>query len=343
MHSIFRRRRRSRLKKKLRKFLKNKKKKEKKRSQITNKNRVENVVISAGTSFSLFEDPENVIEVIQQLEIHKKISKKNKNIQINLSQITKIDIGAISCLLAKVNEMIKITKVKIWGTMPQNPHCKKVFDESGFLDYMTDLSGKKFSNQSDNFIFRVGSNKTRNERVGKTIEKAIKFITGKEEKYPPIYSIVQEICSNSVEWANPPETRSKNWFLGINKSSEGNNTCITFTMTDIGFGILHTLNKKFGTIIVEAFLSDTEVLKRAFEKKYGSKTKEANRNRGLPLIKDRYERNFIKDLKVITNNVLYDFEQSRQTRIIKKNFPGTFYFWNVDLNCINKWNLIREN
>lgn len=343
MRSILRKRRRSKLKRKHRNFLKNKRKKEEKRSRSSYKNKVENIVINAGKSFSLFEDPENVILVIEQLETHKKVSKRIKNIQINLSGITKIDIGAISCLLAKVNEMTKITRVRIWGTIPQNLECKKVFDESGFLDYMTDLSGNKFTNKSDNFIFKVGSDKTRNERVGKTIEKAMKFITGKEEKYPPVYSIVQEICSNSVEWANAPETRNKNWFLGINKTTDVGNTYVTFTMTDIGYGILHTINKKFATLITEAlFTKDTEVLKRAFEKKYGSKTKETNRNRGLPLIKDRYEKKYIKNLKVITNNVSFDFEQTELTKIINKNFPGTFYHWKVDLNCINKWNQIKE-
>ena len=116
-------------------------------------------------------------------------------------------------------------------------------------------------------------------------------------------------------------------------------------MTDIGFGILHTLNRRFGTLIKEKLQlkKDTQILERAFERRYGSKTGESNRNRGLPLIKDRFEKNFIKDLKVITNNVFLDFTDNNKTRILSKNLPGTFYTWNIDINCLKKWNQISIN
>lgn len=204
---------------------------------------------------------------------------------------------------------------------------------------MWDLGGNKFKKHSENFIFKVGTDRTNNERVGRTIEKAIKYLTGVELKFPPIYSIVQEICSNSVEWANSPKTRNKNWFLAVNYPRDKEGNYIEFTMTDIGFGILHTLNRRFGTFISETLklTKDTEILNRAFERKYSSKTNETNRNRGLPLIKDRFERSFIKKLRVITNNVFLDFEDEINTRLLSKNLPGTFYTWQVDLNCIKKW------
>lgn len=347
--ALLRKRRRSNRKIKLSNIEKERRRKIRSLEKITrnkkNKNRIENIKIDAGSSFSLFNEPENVIQIIQSLDKCKTKSRYIKYVQLDLSNITQIDIGAISFLLAKIHEISQIKRVKFWGIGPQDKACKKLFNESGFLDYMIDLSGKKFTKQSDNFIFKVGTDKTRNERVGKTIEKSMKFLIGREQKYPPVYSIVQEICSNSVEWANAPETRNKNWFLGVNYPVDSKNKYITFTMTDIGFGILHTLNRRFGKIITETLQlkKDTEILERAFERKYGSKTGEPNRNRGLPLIRDRFNRSFIKDLRVITNNVFLDFNNESETRLLGKNLPGTFYTWNIDLNCIKKWEQVAKN
>jgi hypothetical protein len=341
MRAIFRRRRKVKLRTRKRNFLKNKRKKSRS-SKSSRKKWFENVTIDVPKEFSLFQNAENVISVINVLDKHKKINTTKKNIEIDLSSITTIDIGAISALLAKIYEMAMISNITVWGRPPLNQDCRKLFSESGFLDYMTDLSGKKFSVQSDNFFFKVGSDKTRNEQVGSAIEKAMKYLTATADKYPPVYSIVQEICSNSVEWANAPQNKNKNWFLGINKRIDNENMYISFTMTDMGYGILNTLKRKFATLIAETFTKDTDVLKRAFERKYGSKTREANRNRGLPLIMARYINGYIKDLKVITNNVLYDFNSDQGTRLLAKNFPGTFYFWNLDINCIEKWRQIKE-
>ncbi|MGN6601473.1 MAG: hypothetical protein ACTHK8_03425 [Ginsengibacter sp.] len=339
--SIAKKQRRNRHKKKLRNIEVQKRKKinadEKIIRNRNKKSRVENIKIDAGFSFSLFQEPENVIRIIESLERCKTKSKYLKVVQIELSNIKQIDMGAISFLLAKVHEMSQLKAVKIWGTVPKDESCKEVFNTSGFLDYMRDLGGNKFKKHSENFIFKVGTDRTNNQKVGRTIEKAMKFLTGIEQKFPPVYSIVQEICSNSVEWANAPETRNKNWFLSVNYP-QGNNL-VEFTMTDIGYGILHTLNRRFARLISETLklTKDDEILYRAFERKYSSKTNETNRNRGLPLIKDRFERSFVKRMRVITNNVFLDFEDSNKTRLLSKNLPGTFYTWQVDLNCLEKW------
>ncbi len=344
--SILRKRRKSKEKKKRKNILYNKGSGIKRDRISKNKytNKIENVTIDGGTIFTLFDNPDNVLDIVNRLDKYKKTTNKISNIRIDLSNIEVIDIGAISFLLAKVNELSKTQRIYIWGDAPSNPECKKAFYESGFLDYMTDLSGKKFMKQSDNFIINVGSEKTRNEKVGKTIEKSIKHLTGEEHKYPPVYSIVQEICSNSVEWANPKMSKNINWFLGVSYNKDTENPTATYVMTDVGFGILNTLNRKFGKYIELLKLTkETEVLERAFDRKYESKSGESNRNRGLPLIKDRYAKNYIKELVVITNNVLLDFNKPENSKIMSKNLPGTFYCWKIDLKCLEIWNKVKIN
>lgn len=344
--SLLRKRKKSKEKKKRRNILKNQATKEKQDKISKNKytNRVENVTIDGGSAFTLFKNPENVLNIVNRLDKYKITSNKIRNIRIDLSNIKEIDLGAISFLLAKVNELAKTQRIRIWGDAPSEPECKKIFYESGFLDYMTDLSGNKFKKQSENFIINVGSEKTRNENVGKTIERSIKFITGQETKYPPVYSIVQEICSNSVEWANPKKSKNTNWFLGVSYNNDSTNPVATYIMTDVGFGIINTLNRRFGKYIEALKLTkDTEVLEKAFDRRYGSKSGEANRNRGLPLIKDRFTKKYIEDLLVITNNVLLDFNNSANTKIMSDSLPGTFYCWKINLKCIETWNKVEIN
>lgn len=303
-------------------------------------NKVENINIDGGVDFTLLDKPESVIVVVNALNAHKKGSRFLRNISIDLSKIENIDIGAINFLLAKINEFSKMNGVRISGNMPANEVCRNLFLDSGFLDYMTTLSGKKFTKNSANLILSVGSDKTLNEVIGKTIEKSMKFLTGKEQKYPPVYSIIQEICSNSVEWAKPHSSKSKNWLLGIYLQTIDDQQYINFALTDIGNGILHTLNRRLGTKLVEGLgnVSETEILMRAFDRRYGSKSDEPNRNKGMPLVKDRHTRGYICNLKVITNNVLLDFCDSSKNKVIGMNLPGTFYSWSINQKCLDKWN-----
>jgi len=307
---------------------------------------VSEYTIHAGTTFSIFEDPESVIKLVNEIDSYKKNDHRLRRIQIDLSDITSIDIGAITFLLAKVNEMNKIKRIQIWGNTPKDPKCQKVFSDSGFLDYMRELSGHKFERHSDNYLISIGSDRTLNEKVGKSIQNAIKNLTSTRDHYPPVFSIVQEMCSNSVEHANNDRI-NKNWFFGISFEKEGTEQTpvIIFTMTDVGYGILKTIKRKFATKIKELMenKSDYDILHRAYQKQYQSKTEEINRNRGLPRIFDMMEKSYIKDLKVITNNVLLDFDHFDNSKMLTKNLPGTFYYWKIDLNCIEIWNQTSIN
>lgn len=300
--------------------------------------RVASSEINVGNSLSLFGDTVNLISVVSLLSKYS-MSPKGviRHINLNLSSVKEVDTGALSFLLAKVNEITKTRRVVISGDLPNEPNCKKYIEESGFLDYMTDLTGKRFERHSDNFLVKIGDKKTDSEQVGRLIKKCVKKLTGQENHYPPVYSILQEMSGNSVEHAN---ISNKNWLLGVNfnYAEDGSVIDVIFTMTDVGFGILNTLVRKFGVRLAETLTKNTSILYRAFERKYGSSTEEINRNRGLPLIKDRYEKQYICDLKVITNDVVLDFNDLDNSTTLGKNFPGTFYYWKINKNCIDKWN-----
>jgi len=54
-----------------------------------------------------------------------------------------------------------------------------------------------------------------------------------------------------------------------------------------------------------------------------------NRNKGLPAIKSGFDDGLLKNLKVLTNNVILHFDNGNDSKSINKKieFKGTLYRW----------------
>lgn len=157
-----------------------------------------------------------------------------------------------------------------------------------------------------------------------------------KNSYPPV-SIIQEICSNSVEHAY--ENELKHWLLGLYLKEDADGKYVKFMLTDLGVGTLRTLNRKMGKIIKETMegKKDFEIMRNAFDRKYKSVTNEKNRNRGLPLILKRHETGFISNLVMFTNNVYLNFSNPNLSKNLNINFDGTLYIWEINQLNLNKW------
>jgi len=290
------------------------------------------VTVSAMPEFSLLEYTDNVLSFVKNID--DAVSKKKyKIITLDISKVTTIDIGSIGLLLSKINEL-SCLGIRAEGNFPQDQRCKDMIYDSGFLNHVSDLKGRKFKLRQDNSNLMVnrGFDKTSNSLVGSAIRNAVKHLTGIEETFRPLYSIAQEMCANSVEHAN---LHNKNWLFSVWYKTADD---ICFTMTDIGSGILGTLKRKFSQVIRELLLTDNkDILNRAFDKKYSSATKDINRNKGLPKIKSIADENYINNLIVITNDVLLDFSNNTNSKVLNRKFNGTFYYWELNKNCIEIW------
>lgn len=282
------------------------------------------------SDFRLFSNPNGVISFINKIE---QIAIKHPQIvKFELNDVSDIDIGAICLFLSKLNEL-SIRKIRTWGNLPKKTDCADYIRESGFLDKMKDMtSGKNFFRKSDNLIVNRGFDRTDNETLGKVIQKAVSYLTGVEESYRPLFTISQEICANSIEHANFVKNK-KNWLYSISRDKES----ISFTMIDIGEGTLKTIQRKFFDKIRDFGNNDIDILLNAFLGKYQSRTGDSNRNKGLPKIYQTSLNGYIEDLVVITNNVFLDFNSFDSSKILNENLKGTFYYWKINKNNIEKW------
>ena len=293
---------------------------------------------TAPDNFSVFIDVNAVVAYISELKAFARPNYSGYSIFIDMSKVTKIDIGSISLLLSIVEELAQYG-LKVKGNLPKEKRAHGIFVESGYLSHMNNLAGHKFEFlRPTNSILKRGTNTTLNREVGETVQNAIKMLTGKKAHYNPVYSIIQELSGNSVEHAYYNISSREHWVLAVYKESGTDK--VIFTFADNGQGILKTLRRKLTQQFFEkiGYTSDGEIINGAFEKKYDSRHKRhVNRNKGLPLIRKISDNKGVSNLFVITNKVLL-FLDNGKTISLDKNFSGTFYCWELDLQTINRWN-----
>lgn len=254
-----------------------------------------------------------------------------ENVFFDFSLVEAIDNSAICVILSLVEEL-SFNKKDVTGNLPENQNAHEIFRQSGFFAHVKKINGNRFETESEilNTLVKIGRSDTDQEYMGKEIKKAMKFLIGSECHFEPVFSILVELCGNSVEHAFIGKSH---WFLSISYNEE--NKIVSFTFADNGQGIIKTLKRKHQKIIESLTLkNDGDILSRAFERKYGSRHEEQlNRNRGLPMVK-KYGK-YVNNFKVITNGVILRINQDYG--LISPKYSGTFYQFEIDINCIKRW------
>ena len=285
------------------------------------------------SNFNLYNNTDEVIRYINSTKEYIKNVNYNTSAYFDLSNVTNIDNGGIGLLLCLVNFLSR-HRVTSMGNLPKDVEAKNIFVQSGFFEHVDSIQGKKqYVNSNDVFIVQNGHSVTNPEIISHESRKVMLYITGEDISYKPMYSIIGEIMSNSIEHANQYKN-DKNWLVSAHYEPGK----VTMMAIDIGEGILSTMRKKISQKIadISTLTSDIQTLYNLFDRKYQSSTMETNRNKGLPKIKECYENGYISNLNVITNKVFLDFGKEK-TRALNVNFNGTFYYFEITIENINKW------
>ena len=269
----------------------------------------------------------------------KKIRKAGKmNFQrynIDMSDVLHIDFASTMMLSAIGEEMLD-QGCNLSGNSPKRLECWKYLKDSGFYNKMFDKNGRRFPSVQDSEFITVerGQYKLTKEHykaIRILIQHINQHLVGHETRKRIHNTIIKEICANSVEWS---EAEKSQWTLGAKFESDK----VIIIALDLGKGILEKLYidhiQHFKNIIT--FKGDSDILFGAFEQKYGSTAMETNRNRGLPCVKAAIDEGHIKDLKVVTNNSIIDFDKKIKKEFARKrnSFKGTLYSWQIDKNCL---------
>ena len=296
--------------------------------------------INAPKDFRVLKNTEECLDFFKNIRLEKNIStiRSRGYVIISLKEVEEIDYSAISILTA-ISDDLQVKERYLMGDFPKNKDAINRIKESGFLNNMINEKGKRFqpSEQSKVLFFEKGSERFESEKISGIDEKIKKHLIGTSSYYHFIRGILAEISGNSIDWS---EALDKKWLLMIKYDKDR----VILTMTDVGKGIIKTLERKRKDKLINIiYNNDKEILEGAFNKKYGSKSKKPNskskkqnRNKGLPLMKKIFEEGKIKELKVITNNVILHFDDESKSRSMRSSsFDGTFYRWIITKQSAN--------
>lgn len=258
--------------------------------------------------------------------------------RIDLSRVKHVDFAS-TIMLGAIGDELKqqIPSCICPGRLPIDKSCAKYFRDSGFLNSKVNAAGKPFgtSSASDSMTFERGHTKLKVEemkRITAILRHTALRLLGEERINYRHTIMIKEICANTVRWS---KAFNSQWIFGAKYEDDK----VVFVALDLGCGILESLYRNYLERIRDRLfnITDEAVLEGAFDKKYQSASEERNRNLGLPSIKQTQIDGYIRDLQVLSNNVLLDFSDSSKSKVFMPNkqgaFNGTLYSWRIFSDC----------
>lgn len=265
-------------------------------------------------------------------------SSGQKQIYIDLQGVENIDFAA-TLMLNSICEELSDRECNIVGNTPKNSKVHNYLIDSGFFNEKFDLTNRKMIVQPGNSkIVEVQRGEGRMKKkdlvsLADIVDKTLNHLgDSKKDNRKDYVGILKEICGNSIEWGN---VLRQNWTIGVKFEDDK----VIFVALDMGIGILRSLDRKKRIKLSDAIQGkdNCDILHGVFDSYYGSRSKDPNRNQGLPYIKDSNARRIIKNLCVVTNNVLINFSDSsmdKEFSRMNRGLQGTLYTWDIDLSCL---------
>jgi len=296
-------------------------------------------------NFSLTENAQETIKCFDSIEKKLRISDGGDTLKLDFSEVENLSIDAIMYLIAFMQNQNKQGYSKhIRGNYPRNEKAKSDMISSGFLDFVKTpmVFDEEELKKEDTLMITVGD--LVKEDVLAEVCRFVNRAFDTSKKYTRfIYTIIGELMANTNEHAYTDTREAKKvvnrWYLFVKNID---NKRIQFTLLDTGLGIPITINKrrleKFRDSIPPLKASDSTYIFEALQGKHKSiarsRTKEENRNKGLPAIYDCYEQGKIKQFKIFSNHgVYYSTDELSQPQDLERKLKGTLFYWEIEKNA----------
>lgn len=290
-------------------------------------------IIDTPSVFSLTESPEDLVIWLHKLK--RTLSKSSvRYIIIDLSEVQKIDIGALFVLQCAINDN-RIRKGKgIRGKKPKNQECLQLYNDSSFETFFNRNSGVPNSSNEHNTYLIYGDKKTEGDMdfvhqqmsfVNNRTSCGMNFLSG-------LYNVMGELMANTIQWADS-KTRPKYEPWNCYSYYDSNSNKTSFIWIDHGIGIIERLSGSLRYIGKRIRLRSKHdmilQLMREEDVSSWSTTKLKNRGEGLPSIyREYHERKRIANLVVLTNDVYLNFDKSI-FKTYRHQFNGTVVYWEI--------------
>lgn len=291
--------------------------------------------MNAPKNFSLLKYTEETIEFINILKVK---YDKSKKVYVNLQNIEYLDYSAVTVLLS-VMFKFKSKGIEFNGNFPLKPELKALLINSGFLKYLTKPIGNRveYSIGNQNQIFTRANKKVNPELGFAVMKEASNTIWGKPRTCKGLQRVLLELMQNTNNHADLSQKGTQHWWLSVNHNI--NEKKVSFVFVDYGIGIFESLKQKPSD---NKWFGWTEKIKNRL--KYGSNdeilklllngdlhltvTGQHFRGKGLPGVKQVFDRNQISNLHIISNDVFAGVPKKRYKKL-SNDFHGTFVYWEI--------------
>lgn len=292
--------------------------------------------ITAPRVFSLLKNPEQTIQFINKLE---SLYLHRKKAFVNIEKIEDLDYTAVTVLVS-VMFSFKSRKIPFNGNFPEKGHLKQLLIDSDFFKYLNRPISEslEYSVGKRNQIF-TRANKEVNSELGLAImDEASQTIWGQRRICKGLQRTLLELMQNTNNHADKTRKGVKHWWVSVNHDRATKK--VSFVFVDYGIGIFESLrskpadNKWFGwweKIQRRLIHGGNEEIMRLLlnGEMHLTVTGQHFRGKGLPGIKEVYDRNQISSLHLISNNVYANVDSDSYAQLTNQ-FSGTLVYWEIN-------------
>ncbi len=288
------------------------------------------ITISAPTIFSITENAEDMLVFFNEI---KKFAKEHYKIFIHMKDVERVTPDAIVYMLLKFEFLEqKYQDFSFNGNLPINQESRELLISSGFFEKLFKISAEENLMDKEE-VLRIKSGTIPDPVVaGEVISFALERLKNSSSLASKgNYRNIIESMANTNDHAYDKADILKTWYLMA--FFDKKNEKVSFAFLDSGRGIAATVKKKILENIITK--NDTHLLKSALNGEFRTKTAQAERGKGLPSIKESFERKNTDNLVIIANKAYINMK-AKQEITLRHTFSGTLIVWDFIKDGVEK-------
>lgn len=284
------------------------------------------ITLTPPESFSILDNAEETMNFYSSFVNELKTQQKGAIFWIDSSQVEHVTTDALIYLIAILqNKMFNIkNQYKFSGNYPMNEYANRVYQESGFNNYVRSNMRKLPSSTKSMRI--VGGEKNDSEVAKEFCDFVIKSLGKTRVEMMPLQTVLIELMSNVYHHAYEVNAfMAKKWYM----FAEHIDDYVRFIFVDTGKGIASTVRKNFSEQIRTAIgirPKDSFLIESAFKGEFRTATKATYRGNGLNHVKKRVMQGPFTQFEVYSGKGTVRFNiEDRQLTLEKCEYKNMLY------------------
>lgn len=280
---------------------------------------------------------ENASEVIGFVDRIRQAKRRSRSPYLDLARVDSLSPDTVQLLHSTMKDP-RLPSAPSHGNVPMETSAARLLMSSGFFDDVeVPPAGLKDVTPSGRMKQRT-STKVEPETANELVRLA-ETTLGKLVCRQASYRTLSEAMNNTRHHASSPLGRSSEasgpkkheaWWASV--YCDRKRGIATFTMIDNGIGVVESIKRRRLIHLFHALglRSEAEIVEGLFRRGViGSRTKQSNRNQGLPFMLQDLEEGRIRNLVFITNGVMLEVGTWRSTPL-ERAFSGTIVRWEAE-------------